>query len=51
MDHIAVAAKLALNGKNYDCFLTEIGINIHSQLMDHFKKFPVSQAGALILNK
>nr|CAG8602454.1 11762_t:CDS:10 [Entrophospora candida] len=40
-----------LDGKNFENFLTEVGILFHSMLLDHFKKFTVSPTGCLILSK
>ncbi|KAI8824861.1 exocyst complex component Sec10-like protein, partial [Fimicolochytrium jonesii] len=38
-----------LAGSNLENFLSEIGISFQSLLLDHLKKFTVSQAGGLIL--
>ncbi|KAH6564177.1 hypothetical protein BASA50_006867 [Batrachochytrium salamandrivorans] len=44
-------AKESLNGDNLEAYLTEIGTSLHGLLLDHFKKFPVSYAGGLVLTK
>ncbi|KAJ3021108.1 Exocyst complex component 5 [Thoreauomyces humboldtii] len=44
-------ASRCLAGENLDNFMTEIGSAFHSMLLDHLKKFVVSQAGGLILLK
>ncbi|KAI9102714.1 exocyst complex component Sec10-like protein [Phlyctochytrium arcticum] len=41
----------SLTAENLDMFMTEIGATFHSLLLDHYKKFSVSQAGGLILSK
>ncbi|KND04859.1 uncharacterized protein SPPG_00558 [Spizellomyces punctatus DAOM BR117] len=44
-------ASQCLGGENLEAFLTEIGVSFHSMLLDHFKKFVVSQAGGMTLLK
>ncbi|KAF7332112.1 Exocyst complex component protein [Mycena kentingensis (nom. inval.)] len=66
LERVRDAAKISLSGKNLEVFLTEIGVSFHrhcfhslhgtlltaySLLLDHFKKFPVSDAGGLMLAK
>ncbi|CCA68145.1 related to exocyst complex 100 kDa component [Serendipita indica DSM 11827] len=43
------AAKEFLSGGNQESFLMEIGVNFHSLLLDHLKKFPVSATGGVAL--
>ncbi|KAJ3369524.1 Exocyst complex component 5 [Allomyces arbusculus] len=40
-----------LDGANVKAFLLEIGVQVHAQLLEHFKKFPVSTTGALTLSR
>ncbi|WVO14134.1 hypothetical protein L204_101765 [Cryptococcus depauperatus] len=40
-----------LGGKNREGVLTEIGVEFHVLLLDHFKKFPVNPTGGLMLTK
>ncbi|CAG8632806.1 3210_t:CDS:2, partial [Paraglomus occultum] len=40
-----------IDGKNLEHFLTEVGMAFHSMLLEHFRKFTVSPAGALVLTK
>eukprot|EP00842_Homolaphlyctis_polyrhiza_P005298 jgi/Hompol1/576/HPOL_004168-RA len=49
--HAADEAMASLEGDNVEAYLTELGIALHSLLIDHFKKFPVSYAGGLVLTK
>jgi exocyst complex component 5 len=44
-------ASLALDGTNLTVFLTEIGIGLRTQLLEHFKKFQVNATGALMVTK
>ncbi|KAK4049397.1 Exocyst complex component 5 [Microbotryomycetes sp. JL201] len=45
------AATEGLSGKNLEVFLTEVGVTFHTLLLDHFKKFPISATGGLMLTK
>jgi len=40
-----------VEGRNTDLFFTELGLSLHSILLDHFKKFTINAAGGLILSK
>lgn len=40
-----------LDEKNQTSFLAELGGRLHSLLLNHFKCYVVSDAGALILQK
>lgn len=40
-----------VEGRNNDLFFTELGLGLHSILLDHFKKFTINAAGGLILTK
>lgn len=51
LDKVRGAAFENLTGKNREVFLTEIGVAFHDQLLEHFKKFPVSATGGLMLIK
>ncbi|KAJ7228478.1 exocyst complex protein [Mycena pura] len=51
LERVREAAKLSLSGKNLEVFLTEVGVSFHSLLLDHLRKFPVSDAGGLMLAK
>lgn len=51
LDKVREAAFENLTGKNREVFLTEIGVAFHAQLLEHFKKFPVSATGGLMLAK
>ncbi|KAJ7068468.1 exocyst complex protein [Mycena amicta] len=51
LERVGDAAKLSLSGKNLEIFLTEIGVSFHSLLLDHLRKFPVSDTGGLMLAK
>nr|KAJ3421823.1 Calcium-binding protein 39 [Polyrhizophydium stewartii] len=44
-------AEESLDGENLEAYLTEIGVSLHSLLLDHFRRFPVSYAGGLVLTK
>ncbi|KAI8919589.1 exocyst complex component Sec10-domain-containing protein [Entophlyctis helioformis] len=44
-------AEESLSGENLETYLTEIGVSLHSLLVDHYKKFHVSYAGGLVLTK
>lgn len=44
-------AEKDLDQRNTELFLTEVGVAFHGLLLGHFKKFPVSAAGGLILTK
>ncbi|KAJ8330382.1 hypothetical protein BDV3_003129 [Batrachochytrium dendrobatidis] len=44
-------AHVSLDGENLESYLTEVGTLLHCLLLDHFKKFPVSYAGGLVLTK
>jgi hypothetical protein len=39
------------SGKNCDTFLTEIGVALHSLLLEHLRKFTISAAGGIMLTK
>ncbi|KAG8901835.1 Exocyst complex component 5 [Tulasnella sp. 408] len=51
LEKVRDAAKENLSGQNLESFLTEIGVTFHSMLLEHFKKFPVSATGGLMLAK
>ncbi|KAG8956725.1 Exocyst complex component 5 [Tulasnella sp. 424] len=51
LEKVRDAAKDKLSGQNLESFLTEIGVTFHSMLLEHFKKFPVSATGGLMLAK
>ncbi|KAH7105434.1 exocyst complex component Sec10, partial [Auriculariales sp. MPI-PUGE-AT-0066] len=51
LDKVRETATENLTGKNKEAFLTEIGVAFHALLLDHFKKFPVSATGGLMLAK
>jgi exocyst complex component 5 len=40
-----------LEGKNKDLFFTDVGLGLHSLLLEHFKKFTINAAGGIILSK
>ena len=40
-----------LEGKNKDLFFTDLGLGLHSILLEHFKKFTINAAGGIILTK
>ncbi|OLL26522.1 Exocyst complex component sec10 [Neolecta irregularis DAH-3] len=44
-------ANQTLEEETWENFLTEMGIGFHSLLLEHFKKFTVNYAGAIILTK
>ena len=46
-----VSTSQALDGTNLTVFLTEVGIGLRLQLLEHFKKFPVNATGALTVTK
>ncbi|KAK4056327.1 Exocyst complex component 5 [Microbotryomycetes sp. JL221] len=45
------AATETLSGRNLEVFLTEVGVTFHTLLLEHFKKFPISATGGLMLTK
>ncbi|KAM0792876.1 hypothetical protein ACM66B_002639 [Microbotryomycetes sp. NB124-2] len=45
------ATTAGLSGKNLEVFLTEVGVTFHTLLLEHFKKFPISATGGLMLTK
>jgi len=51
LEKVRDVAKESLSGKNLEMFLTSIGVTFHTMLLDHFKKFPVSANGGLMLTK
>ncbi|KAJ7721168.1 exocyst complex protein, partial [Mycena maculata] len=51
LERVRDAAKLSLSGKNLEVFLTEVGVSFHSLLLEHLRKFPVSDTGGLMLAK
>ncbi|KAF7352612.1 Exocyst complex component protein [Mycena venus] len=51
LEKVRDAAKSSMSGKNLEVFLTEVGVSFHSLLLEHLRKFPVSDAGGLMLAK
>ncbi|KAJ6515675.1 exocyst complex protein [Mycena sanguinolenta] len=51
LERVRDAAKASMSGKNLEVFLTEVGVSFHSLLLEHLRKFPVSDAGGLMLAK
>ncbi|KAJ7682585.1 exocyst complex protein [Mycena polygramma] len=51
LERVRDAAKLSMSGKNLEVFLTEVGVSFHSLLLEHLRKFPVSDSGGLMLAK
>ncbi|KAJ7094571.1 exocyst complex protein [Mycena belliarum] len=51
LERVRDAAKANLSGKNLEVFLTEVGVSFHSLLLEHLRKFPVSDTGGLMLAK
>ncbi|EEP76574.1 conserved hypothetical protein [Uncinocarpus reesii 1704] len=49
--HGIALASLPSSGTNVKIFLTEIALGIRALLLDHFKKFPVSGPGGLMVTK
>ena len=47
--HALVA--LSPQSPNLTAFLTELATNIRSQLLEHYKRFPVSATGAIMVTK
>jgi exocyst complex component 5 len=45
------AISLILEGRNNDLFFMELGLGLHSILLEHLKKFTINAAGGLILTK
>lgn len=50
LDDIYSVACEALDGQNFEDFLTEVGLAFKDLLLDHFKKFNVSNTGGLIVS-
>ncbi|KAK7054237.1 exocyst complex component protein [Favolaschia claudopus] len=51
LERVRDAAKASLSGKNLEVFLMEVGVSFHSLLLEHLRKFPVSDTGGLMLAK
>lgn len=51
LEKVRNATNKSLSGKNREVFLTEIGVIFHGLLLEHFRKFPVSAAGGMMLAK
>jgi exocyst complex component 5 len=50
-NHAYQAIHPILEGRNNDLFFTELGLGLHSLLLEHFKKFAINAAGGFILTK
>lgn len=46
-----ILAKQAIDGHNLEMFSTELALNVHRLLFEHFKKFSVNATGGLIVTK
>lgn len=46
---IHTEAALILDSVNLKAFITEIGISLHSYLLEHYRKYVINQTGALVL--
>jgi hypothetical protein len=51
LQKVHAVATEALDGTNLDRFLDEIGSGFRGLLLEHYKKFQVNQAGAIMLSK
>ena len=51
LTHTFEDLKMHLNDTNLNNVLIKIGLNVLNQLLEHYKKFPVSSTGAITLTK
>jgi exocyst complex component 5 len=51
MSKIATVAQATLDGNNLSTFLAELATGLRTLLLEHFRKFPVSLTGGLIVSK
>ncbi|KAH8084591.1 exocyst complex component Sec10-domain-containing protein [Filobasidium floriforme] len=51
LERLNEAGHKAFAGKNAEAFFTELGVEFHGLLLDHYKRFPVNPTGGLMLTK